>query len=782
MQQRSVRGKQQDTQTGDVGPVQEPIPTTSLQDGAASASEARGNAAALSTLGGDDGGMASADPNEIFRMATQGPSQELPYRREMEASFGQDFSDVRAYLGRATEMAALNAEAAVAPGGERAVAFASEDPTIQVVSHETAHLASGGSGGGGMSSAGDTAEKEADRAADVASSGGQVDPSSLQAQGSGVQRKEVTVTAGTGRTEKESTTRVMDQGNQFEDMPDAWSQLVLWKKGQKITVAVNGVAQQVTPTNTDAMKLFYQLTPKQRRSLFMDEEGVLKHIFKNFTKDDAAQVMSMCDFPLKWKIHHWYTDIASTSEGRDLILRMIRNSPLGQRLDVCRTENVIALLKQGLAQDHPENVFGDEIKAQLYPDETQKNAFDKAHPKFAEWRDATEKLDAEARWAFVAQAPATNIASLKGQTASGSRNQWTSLIYWGPRGAALSSGMRASVDKIKDDAGVSAADRASLFEVRFNVALDDRGMTHDQFKAVWNSLLQVPLGTVTSDVVTQVRINATGTGGGDYTDYPNSGNFGRIQAGTSTDLNHMGHTQRHEAGHAADTRLGGFANFSSKPPIVWKKWMTRKPWLRELMTYMDAPGSGDEGNAYEALLDAHMTNGTFTNPFTGTTGTAAQRTLWGQVATEFSSNGVDKALDKLLAARKHTGATATVKTMLDGAKAGTWPSNQPTYLRDRFFLARYGEYFSYHRTGGAAVWGLKGKHGLSDYTLCTPYEFYADMFAAYFETSTQREKNVPSWAGGYFAAVAKEYDDKAMDDASNSTSTAYSHNNGPSAD
>lgn len=749
--------------------------------------------AGQSVLRKAEGGSAgpAVDAGAVYAQATSGSGTEIPHRADMEKSFGTDFSNVQAYTGRSGEMGSIGAEAATL-GSDSRVAFASASPSKETVAHELAHVvqARNGAGSSGVqassavSQPGDAAEREADAVASKVASGQTVNAGELRAQAAGVQRKDVTVSAGTGQTETESTTRVLDHGNNFEDEMNAWTKLLAWKNAQSITFARNGAQVTRAPTDQDALFFFIELTPAQRNDVWMDKDGVLKHIFARFTAAESARVMGMCDFPLRWKIIHWFRDISASGGGRDTIRSMISNSPLGQRLDVVQDEQCIELMVTTFGDDHPENLFGDVIKAQLYPDDATQTTFDQAHPKFAAWRNKAEKLDAEARWAFVGQSPVANITSLKGQTAAGGRTKWTSLIHWGPRGMALSPTMRENIDKAALDSGVTGTDRADLFLVRWNTPLNDPGANYNAFKTVWTNLQRMPLATITSDVVHQIELRIT-TSGGAYTDYPTSGGFGDIWVGTNTSLSYVGHTVRHEVGHAADTKLGGFANFSSKPPIVWKKWWTEQPWLQEMMRYMDAPTSGPEGQAFLQLMQAAMSSGTFNSPFGAYTGPSSgtltpeqqQQKLWHEVATTYNSQGIQQALQRLKTAGKHTASPATVKKIVDdGQGSGTHPTAEPGYIRDRYFLKKYGEHFSYHKTGGQEVWA---NSKLRDYTLCSPYEYYADMFAAYFETDTNRDANIPSWAAPYFKQLESMYDAKAADDPNNRRSTAYGNSFAP---
>ncbi|HWN66278.1 MAG TPA: DUF4157 domain-containing protein, partial [Haliangium sp.] len=68
---------------------------------------------------------------------TASPGSEVPHREQMEAAFGEDFSDVRAHVGASSEMRAIGARGAAR--GET-IAFAEANPTITDVAHELTHV------------------------------------------------------------------------------------------------------------------------------------------------------------------------------------------------------------------------------------------------------------------------------------------------------------------------------------------------------------------------------------------------------------------------------------------------------------------------------------------------------------------------------------------------------------------------------------------------------------------------------------------------------------------
>jgi nucleoid-associated protein YgaU len=111
-----------------------------------------------------------------FSQATSGSPTQIPYRKEMEAAFGEDFSDVKSYLGRGSNLESLNANAATS--GER-VAFAGSSPDKKQVAHELTHVVQQRRSGdpqvkSPLSPVDDASEQEAERVSASAAAGDRV--------------------------------------------------------------------------------------------------------------------------------------------------------------------------------------------------------------------------------------------------------------------------------------------------------------------------------------------------------------------------------------------------------------------------------------------------------------------------------------------------------------------------------------------------------------------------------------------------------------------------------
>jgi hypothetical protein len=146
---------------------------------------------AMVHLSSDGSSPEIEDPGAQFAAATTGASTGVPYRAEMEAAFGEDFSSVRSTTGRAADLEGLGANAAAS--GE-SIAFGSSSPDKHTVAHELTHVVQERQSGGGgapmakstVSQVGDASEREADAVADQVLAGEAVTVQS--APGGGISR------------------------------------------------------------------------------------------------------------------------------------------------------------------------------------------------------------------------------------------------------------------------------------------------------------------------------------------------------------------------------------------------------------------------------------------------------------------------------------------------------------------------------------------------------------------------------------------------------------------
>jgi hypothetical protein len=201
-----IKGKGQERAAGTVDGDQQadPLGKSALGDslgdslgGIASALAAGGEVASAPPA--DPGGgpihrSATADapstdaPGSVFADATSGSGGAIPFRSEMERSFGQDFSGVSSFTGKSSQMESLSAEAATQ--GE-SIAFGTSSPSKSLVAHELTHVVqnrnAGVSGNVAASSTisrpSDGAEREADRVASDVAAGKSVEVSGAPSAG-----------------------------------------------------------------------------------------------------------------------------------------------------------------------------------------------------------------------------------------------------------------------------------------------------------------------------------------------------------------------------------------------------------------------------------------------------------------------------------------------------------------------------------------------------------------------------------------------------------------------
>lgn len=117
---------------------------------------------------------------DAFAAATRGSVGEVPFRRDMEAAFGEDFSGVKSYAGGAARegLEALGARAATQG---QSIAFETPTPDRELVAHELTHVVQQRRSGNSVPQAkpsvsqpGDAAENEADAVASRAAAGERV--------------------------------------------------------------------------------------------------------------------------------------------------------------------------------------------------------------------------------------------------------------------------------------------------------------------------------------------------------------------------------------------------------------------------------------------------------------------------------------------------------------------------------------------------------------------------------------------------------------------------------
>ena len=130
-------------------------------------------------------------PQAIAARGLKGGGSALPHKKKIEASFGQDLSDVRAHTGPAAEEACdeLGADA-FAMGDD--IAF-KKAPSVELAAHEAAHTVQqkqGVSLSGGVGQEGDKHEQAADKAGALAASGkSAAGVLGTESAGTGVQKK-----------------------------------------------------------------------------------------------------------------------------------------------------------------------------------------------------------------------------------------------------------------------------------------------------------------------------------------------------------------------------------------------------------------------------------------------------------------------------------------------------------------------------------------------------------------------------------------------------------------
>lgn len=125
------------------------------------------------------GGGDAASIHSAAAQGTSGGSGELPHRAAIERSFGADLGQVQAHTDGAAAAANRSMGSQAYASGDH-VSFGSASPSLHLAAHEAAHVVQQRSGkvqlSGGVGSAGDQYEKQADAAADAVVQGRSASP------------------------------------------------------------------------------------------------------------------------------------------------------------------------------------------------------------------------------------------------------------------------------------------------------------------------------------------------------------------------------------------------------------------------------------------------------------------------------------------------------------------------------------------------------------------------------------------------------------------------------
>lgn len=106
-----------------------------------------------------------SDPRALFDQGAQGGAAPLPFRAQLEASFGRDLGHIQVHQGEAAAGALAGLDAGGASAGGHVLL--PQGAGLDRVAHEVAHALQGEGGGGAVSSGTEPAEREADQAADA---------------------------------------------------------------------------------------------------------------------------------------------------------------------------------------------------------------------------------------------------------------------------------------------------------------------------------------------------------------------------------------------------------------------------------------------------------------------------------------------------------------------------------------------------------------------------------------------------------------------------------------
>ena len=257
---------------------------------------------------------------------------------------------------------------------------------------------------------------------------------------------------------------------------------------------------------------------------------------------------------------------------------------------------------------HPDNVLGEDFAAHV---RDRSNIFN-SEPRlkwFMKWSGKTDqKFDLDGAYQGMSKDQAGLDAALASNPGT-----WNKVMATSPRGKALNQIGADALDKcVLSLSGLSLPRIRTAFEVRFGSTLDAEsavGSKKDHCKKLWEQMKLLPLEHVTSDTVLSFNVEASGWGGGDYMDHiggigTGHSNIGSVESLGATKWETFGETIRHEVGHAVDTKLGGYENFSSQCKAQWRRFYSgSEANFAAHFAGIAAGGNADLAAAAEAFLN-----------------------------------------------------------------------------------------------------------------------------------------------------------------------------------
>ncbi len=690
--------------------------------------------------GGDtiDSGTAGLVMSETASRSS-GKPLESGFRGQMEASFGQDFSDVRVHTDAAAVQASesLNARAFTSGndiyfGGGNYDTGSAAGQTL--AAHELAHVAQGAggaaksSGGPSVSSPGDASERAADAAADKAVRGeavgdvGGAPASALQ------------------RDEEEAAPSLIEQLR--EEADDFFVDEAL------------------------CLRLISQMNNSERAQVRGDVT-LMQNLVGAFDENEIVTAVNALNFELKWKIY-WIDqggETESVSLAQYQVMMMMAAGQPQQIIDLMGWN--APFLKMAMATGASPGTLFALIRAM--PAWTQ--VMTDSNALWIWWMVAgsAEEMLAEVSSPLVPDASVTNIVN---------RMKSTGAFAWMlgalPRGATLTQDQRRGLRRL---AGIlPQPDCGQLFEVRFNKPLTAAAGVSwvvEDIRPVWDQLDVLPDQDVSENTILTTFRAISGDAGfanGDGSIELGNGlrtstfwGNGPTQSANNGTPNpeRLGHTVRHEIGHQVHTALQS----------------TVDSWLQAGIGFWYHPGTG-------AGVDTTITElGGWPSKFRDKRDqevefTAADKTRIQSLITSHSGsstwgpNGSSPLPVAGSVARDATLPAGTamtqaerdvllwdalpgaVRTMFTTSDTGPWYINytsHPTGTRGRYFWNHW--YSKPYYFSGTALSAINATG--DNYSSMSEAEFFANCYAEYFKDPAGY--NDPTKWGGSLNGTVKDF-------------------------
>ncbi len=503
-------------------------------------SSARSQSAELMFKGGMSTG---AQAESTAQQGFEGSGGTLPFRAEMEQTFGTDLGGVRAHTGPAARQANQILQADAYTLGQD-MAFGEANPSAPLVAHELTHAIQQGAAGTeavapkSQRLSSSAAEAQALAVEQAVQTGAPVAPLLGGLAAPEVMRSELhedstqladVRTAGDlketsapgatilGALSVGDTLRILDRPGghmrvhvergalrgQVGYFPQANVQNQAGATSLRSPSAgpedmyAHMATSAAANDRDETIGGFHLLTNTQRRQLLTvgDPTWAAVMAAASVTGDDVINMLNVLGARLNRKLRDYLSKNGSTYAKLRLAFASAQDD---ERMEVARDDALVGQLRPNLGQIHPEIIFGT-ILSDLYPADGDLNAFAGTNPQLGAWLQARTRAGTDINDAADERAAGIQgaLTTLQASPDGNSYRAALATIYAAPRGLALVQAERDALDQVEEIAfnmsRCSPQDMGVMFVTRWGRPMEGAASTSKTLMhQIWGALKQLP--------------------------------------------------------------------------------------------------------------------------------------------------------------------------------------------------------------------------------------------------------------------------------------------------